>query len=424
MKLPLFVLSMGLMASLTGPPIQAKAMPEFENHYLKIRISPGWTMASTEDQALNLVQGRYLLSIDPIFTHSSGIIGGRFAEYASEKQSIKAVMANVDQPAGGFECAQTPSDAIVVREDLSLWNLYTDNSKVGNGCVFPSAGHPVWFGSVFSGPGSESDYSITLTYSSSEVDSFPNKDSVELRRIFGEVKEMLKTLQLKPPIVISGIDPESSSPGAKVTIHGRGFHLFNRSVEVRFKEYPNNPMPPPVIASDGNSLTFDVPTSINTISCPPGRIDINEWCVPTPPNHSDVNDCPPKPGGTANFCGIPMPAGTYQLWVTTGEVGSGFISLTITPPEETKVLITLLYPNSLVSAGDVVMIRGRGFTPTDNSVMIGSAVVPGIPSPDGRTISFRAPNPEGASFFRGIKIFNARVTNANGKSNLISFAYR
>jgi hypothetical protein len=174
-----------------------------------------------------------------------------------------------NQPAGGFECAQMPSDAIVVSEDLSLWNLYTDKSKVGNGCVFPSGGRPVWFGSVFSGRGSESDYSITFTYSSNEVDGFPSKDSVELGRIFAEVKEMLKTLQLKPPIVISGIYPESSSPGARVTIHGSGFHLFNQSVEVRFKEFPNNPMPPPVIALDGNSLTFEVPTSINTISCPP-----------------------------------------------------------------------------------------------------------------------------------------------------------
>ena len=418
------ILSIGFMVSSICPPIQSTAMPEFENQYLRIRISHGWTMAATEDQTLNLVRGKYLLSIDPIFTHASGIIGGRFAEYASEKQSIKAVMANVDQPAGGFECAKMPSDAVMVSADLSLSNLYTDKSKVGNGCVFPSGGHPVWFGSVFSGPGSESDYSITLTYSSNEVDSFPSKDSVELRRVFGEVKEMLKTLQLKAPITISKIDPESSSPGARVTIHGSGFHLFDRSVEVRFKEFPNNPMPPPVIASDGDLLTFDVPTSINTISCPSGQIDVNGWCVPTPPNHSDVNDCPPKPGGPSNFCGIPMPAGTYQLWVTMGEVGSGFISLTITSLEETKVLIALLYPNSLVSAGDVVTIRGRGFTPTDNTVVIGSAVVHGVISPDGKTVSFRAPAPEGTSFIRGTKIFNATVTNANGKSNSISFGYR
>lgn len=428
MKPWLGALSLELMVWLISLPIQATAKPEFENQFLRIRILPQWTMAATEDQTLNLVRGKYLLSIDPIFTHASGIIGGRVAEYAGEKQSIKAVTANVAQPAGGFECAQMPSDAIVVSENLSLWNLYTDNSKVGNGCVFPSNGRPVWFGSVFSGPGSESDYSITLTYSSNEIDGFPSKDSVELRRVFGEVKEMLNTLQLKPPIVISGIDPESSSPGATVTIHGRGFHLFNQSVDVRFKEFPNNPMPPPVIASDGNSLTFEVPTSISTISCPPGRIDVNEWCVPTPPNHIDVNDCPPKPNGSMNFCGIPMPAGTYQLWVTTGGIGTDFVSLTITSRADTKVSITLLYPNSLVSVGEVVTIRGRGFTATDNTVMIGSAVVPGLPSPDGKTISFRAPDPEGTSFIRGIRIFNAifnaTITNANGKSNSISFGYR
>ena len=424
MKRWLFALSLGLMAWLLSRPIQATATPQFESQYLKIRISPGWTVAATGDQVLNLVRGKYLLSIDPIFTHASGIIGGRFAEYASEKQSIQAVMANVDQPAGGFECAEMPADAIVVSENLSLWNLYTDSSKVGNGCVFPSSSHPLWFGSVFSGPGSESDYSITLTYSSNEIDGFPSKDSVELRRVFVEVKEMLKTLQLKPPIVISGIDPQSSSPGATVTIHGSGFHLFNQSVDVRFKEFPNKPMPPPVIASDGNSLTFEVPTSIDTISCAPGRIDVNEWCVPTPPNHIDVNNCPPKPDGSANFCGIPMPAGTYQLWVTTGEVGTGFVSLTITSQEETKVWITLLYPNSLVSAGDVVTIHGRGFSVTDNTVKIGLTVVTGLSSSDGRTISFRAPYPNGASFIRGIKIFTATVTNANGQSNSMSFGYR
>ena len=112
MKRSLFALSLGLMAWLLSPPIQSIATPEFENQYLKIRISPGWTVAASEDQVLNLVRGKYLLSIDPIFTHASGIIGGRFAEYASEKQSIKAVMANVDQPAGGFECAEMPADAL------------------------------------------------------------------------------------------------------------------------------------------------------------------------------------------------------------------------------------------------------------------------------------------------------------------------
>src|ERR1035437_5361809 len=107
-------LCLALMAWLLILPIEAKAKPEFENQHLKIRLSPGWTVAVSGDQVLNLVRGKYILSIDPIFTHASGIIGGRFSECGSGKQSIEAVMANVDQPAGGFECAKIPADAIAV----------------------------------------------------------------------------------------------------------------------------------------------------------------------------------------------------------------------------------------------------------------------------------------------------------------------
>jgi hypothetical protein len=417
-------LCLGLTVWLSIPLIEAKAKPEFENQYLKIRLSPGWTVAASGDQVLNLVREKYILSIDPTFTHASGIIGGRFSEFASGRQSIEAVMANVDQPAGGFECAEMPADAIVVSESLSLANLYTDSSKVGNGCVFPSSGRPVWFGSVFSGPGSESDYAITLTYSSNKVNALPSKDSPELRRVFGEVREMLETLQLKPPIMVSKIDPESSSPGARVTLYGRGFNLFNHGAEVRFKQFPNDPMSTPVIAADGSSLTFEVPNSIDTISCPPGRMDVNEWCVPTPSNHIDVADCPSKPDGSTNFCGKPMPPGTYQLWVTSGEVNSDFVSLTVTPREYTAVSIVLLYPNSLVSEGDVVAIRGSGFSATGNTVKIGSAVVSGVSSPDGKTIMFHAPAPAGITFIHGIKIYGATVINTKGQSNSISFGYR
>jgi len=417
-------LCLGLTACLFHPLMEAQAKPEFENQYLKLRLSPGWRVGASGDQVLNLVRGRYILSINPIFTHASGIVGGRFSEYASGKQSIQAVMANVDQPAGGFECAQMPVDAIVVSEALSLANLYTDSSKVGNGCVFPSSGRSVWFGSVFSGPGSESDYAITLTYSSSAVNDFPLKGSMELRNVFAEVGEMLRSLQLKPPIFISRVDPQSTSPGTSITIYGSGFHLLNQDAEVRFKEYPNNPMPKPIIAADGKSLTFQVPTSINTISCPAGRIDVNEWCVIAPPNHVDVDDCPSKPDGSANFCGRPLPPGTYQLCLSLGDVNSDFVPLTVSPPKNGAISITLLYPNSLVSPGDVITIRGNGFATNGNTVKIGSAVVTDLSSPDGTTITFPAPAPAGASFIRGIKIYKATVSNAVGESNSISFWFR
>jgi hypothetical protein len=411
------------------PPLESQAKArrsEFENQYLRIQMLPGWTVAASGDQTLNLIQGKYLLSINPIFTHASGVIGGRFSEIVSGKQSVDAVMGNVDQPAGGFECAQMPPDELVVTKVMSLGNLYTDSSKVNDGCIFPSSGQPVWFGSFFSGEGSASDYAIALSYSTNEVNDLPKKDSPELKRVFGEVIEMLKSLELKPPIIISKIDPQSTSPGASVTIYGSGFNVLNQSAQVSFSEFPNNPMPDPIVAADGKSLIFQVPTSINTISCQAGRIDVDELCVPIPANHVDVDDCPSKRDGSTNFCGKPLPPATYQISVTAG--GSGVsgnsVSFTVAAPKPNPVSISLLYPNYLVSAGDMITVRGHGFTSSGNVVQIGSAKVTNLSSPDGETITFQAPAPAGSSFIHGIRIYNASVSNANGQSNSISFDYR
>ncbi|PYU59683.1 MAG: hypothetical protein DMG55_13125, partial [Acidobacteria bacterium] len=88
------------------------------------------------------------------------------------------------------------------------------------------------------------------------------------------------------------------------------------------------------------------------------------------------------------------------------------------------VSILLLYPNYGVSVGDTITVRGSGFTPTENTVQIGSAVVENLSSPDGHMITFQAPAAAGLSFVHGIKIYSATVTNANGQSNSISFGYR
>jgi IPT/TIG domain-containing protein len=406
---------------------QAGARPgEFASQYLRIQILPGWTVATSADQTLNLIQGKYLLSINPIFVHASGGIGGRFSEVVSGKQSIDAVMRNVDQPAGGFECAQMPPDEMVVTKALSLYNLYTDRSKVNNGCVFPSSGRPVWFGSMFGGEGSESDYAITLSYSTKDVNDLPKKGSLELKHVFADVVEMLKSLQLKPPIAVSKIYLQSTHPGATVTIYGSGFNVLNQSAEVRFNEFPNNPMPAPIVAVDGKSLTFQVPTSINTISCEARQIDVNEWCVPIPANHVDVDDCPSKADGSTNFCGRPLPPATYQVSVTLEGwgIGSNPVSLTVTAANPNPVSISLLYPNYGVSEGDTIIVRGRGFTSSGNAVRIGSAIVENLSSSDGKRITFQAPAPAGSSFIQNIRIYNASVSNANGQSNAISFWYR
>jgi hypothetical protein len=187
--------------------------------------------------------------------------------------------------------------------------MWINQRAVLNGCIFPSRTQPVWFGSFFSGEGIASDYAITLSYLTNEVNDLPKKGSLQLKHVFSEVIEMLKTLQLKPPISILKIDPQSTSPGASVTIYGTGFHVLDQSATVRFSEFPNNPMPAPIVAADGQSLMFKVPTSLNTISCQAGHIDVNGWCVPIPANHVDVDDCPSRGDGLDNFCGKPLTLG-------------------------------------------------------------------------------------------------------------------
>ena len=270
----------------------------FSNQFLTITILPGWT-ARPAEPTLDILRGKYILSINPIFSHASGVTGGRFPEIAARMASVDAVMRNVDQPAGGWECSE--GDRTIVTSTLSGSNLYTDKSKSGNGCNFPLGLQPVWFGSFFGDRSVVSDHTITLSYDTTDVNKLPKRGSQELRAVFHDVVAMLKTLSLKPPVVITKVDPETAPAGAMVTIHGSGFNIPNYHARLIFKELPGNSMPEPTIAPDGNSLTFLVPHSINTTSCQPGSIEVEGFCVPTPEDHVDENDCP----RSVDFCGVP-----------------------------------------------------------------------------------------------------------------------
>jgi hypothetical protein len=186
-----------------SPIARSQTAEKLESPYLTMTIVPGWTVTPSADQRVRVTHGKYVLSINPIFTHASGVICGRFGELSDGLPSVEAVMANVDQPAGGFECSQSSSEPTITNKDISLGNLYTDRSKSEYGCTFPASGRPVWFGSIFCGEGSESEYAITLGYDTDNVNELPAKDSAKLKNVFIDVVEMLKTLDLKPPILIS-----------------------------------------------------------------------------------------------------------------------------------------------------------------------------------------------------------------------------
>jgi len=418
------LLALSATQSHQSPLARSQTAEKFESPYLTMTIVPGWAVTPPVDQRVEVTHGKYVLTINPIFMHASGVTCGRFPELAG-MPSVEAVMANVDQPAGGFECSQSSSQPTIINKDLSLSNLYTDPSKSENGCAFPASGHPVWFGSVFCGEGSESEYAITLGYVTDNVNELPGKDSAELKSVFIDVVEMLKTLNLKPPILISRISPDSAPVGTTVTVYGKGFTVPGFTTALVFHDLPNNPMPSPAIAADGKSLTFKIPNSIGTVSCQSGRVLIGGFCLPIPPDHVNINDCPQRSDGSSNFCGIPLTPGTYKISVQAegSGVSSNSASL-IVLPTPTPVAITLLYPNSFVKPGDTITVHGVRFTPTGNAVKIGSSVVDNIQSPDGKTITFQAPIPSGESFEYGNRVYQAYVSNSNGESNSISVDYR
>jgi IPT/TIG domain len=417
------IIMLGATGTLAGQ-TSAPAGRRFDNQYLSMTILQGWTVGGSAGPALNVSRGKYLLAINPIFTHASPIEGGRFNEIAEQMPSVDAVMLNVDRPASGDECALSSSAGLIITKSISLGNLYTDSSKTGNGCVFPSSGEPVWFGSFCVGSAPESEYTIKLSYGTDDVNSLPRRGSPQLQQVFAEVVAMVRTLHFKRPVVISRIAPQAAPPGVTVTIYGSGFNLAGQSAGVTFTDLPDITMPDPVVAQDGKSLTFQVPASVATVSCQEGRILIGGLCLPIPANHVDVNDCPRKSDGEANFCGVPVPPGTYQVSVGAGGVNGDAVPFTITAPKPRPVSISLMYPTSFVSSGDTITVRGMGFTASGNSVRIGSAVINNISSLDGKTISFRAPVPEGSALIPSLRIYQALVFNADGESNSILFQYR
>ena len=184
----------------------------FANPYLTMTVASGWTERPPADKELSLVKSKYVLTINPVFDHASGVEGGRFSEIVQGMPSVDAVMGNVDQPASGAECSLSPSESLQVTKEMRLGSLYTDSSKTKNGCSFPAGGLPAWFGSFTAGDGPESEYTITLSYATPDVNSLPRKGSRQLTQTFAEVVSMLKTLHLIPPIVIAKISPQSAAP--------------------------------------------------------------------------------------------------------------------------------------------------------------------------------------------------------------------
>ena len=420
-----FATALPMKAAHAAVPATPPRSRHFENPYMSLQILPGWTIAPPQSRAgdcciLTITNGLYILAINPLFDHAGAMI--RFSDVIGGQPSAQAVMGDVDEPAMGSECSLMPMPETRVSRAITLQNLYTDPAKAkGNqyGCHFPAKASPVWFASFFDGQGPETAYSITLTYDSTDINALPRKGSPELAQVLDQVVRMLRTLLLKPPVMITKIVPTSAPPGATVTVNGTGFARPRHRARAVFEELPNSARLVTRVAPDGKSLTFVVPESITTLACPPGAIMVNEYCVAIPPGHIDINNCPPDQNKP---CSIPMPATTYHLAVRQEGpfIRSNAVRFTVLAPEPSAVSLLLLYSAYYVQLGDFVTLRGKGFTPTGNTVHVGSVLIPNLAS---ASDSIRFPVPD-AAVPHSSPTFPVFVSNANGVSNALTLAFR
>jgi hypothetical protein len=77
----------GVLAAQSPPVVGTR----FDNQYMTMTIRRGWVVSPSVDQKLNLLKGKYLLTIHPIFGHASGVEGGRLSEIVKGMPSVDAV---------------------------------------------------------------------------------------------------------------------------------------------------------------------------------------------------------------------------------------------------------------------------------------------------------------------------------------------
>jgi hypothetical protein len=184
----------------------------FSNQYLSINILPGWVakQPSSVPQSVNITKGNYILYINPLFGHASGIEGGRFGEVAGGMPSVDAVVTN-QAMADGYTCALMPYEQLKITDKLSLGSLYTGISQgtdEAKECNFPSDGKSAWFGAYSSGSASDvfgrttspdafNEYAITVAYNTNDVNKLPKADSKEVGSTLYDISVMLDSLKLK-----------------------------------------------------------------------------------------------------------------------------------------------------------------------------------------------------------------------------------
>ena len=142
-------------------------------------------------------------------------------------------------------------------------------------------------------------------------------------------------------LMVGYATPNAATPGSRVTLAGAGFSTKSNTVLIGNKTIKNVP------ANTAHSLSFTIPSD-----------------MPTGVFYVDV----------ANDKG------------TTSTSSNNGAFLLVKKPGTTAPTVTSITPDS-GPHGTKVTIRGTNFTPTNNYLAVGFAILKGLTSPDGKTIT-------------------------------------
>ena len=212
-------------AVIPAPPVAIKGTV-YENNYLKITIPSGWTVKipnrtvsftpcsatgcqtkiQPDPKSLNVIKGNYILFVNARAEQASGVEGGRFEEYAGGAPSVEALI--IDHPGGPCGTGENTTIAAngqqIQRTDyyVSAKDQQGDCRKIsGNKTLwyFSDVGHGINYFNIpnFSGA---VGWVATMAYNSSNISSFPEKNSAGLVNALSEMSDIVSTLVIKAPV--------------------------------------------------------------------------------------------------------------------------------------------------------------------------------------------------------------------------------
>lgn len=170
----------------------------FSNNKMSVTLPQGWSSQELANGSVNLLNGDFILFINPNFLQTSGVKGARFDEITQGSPS--ADLVHVFHPA--VECT-TPIQTTT--QKYKRYDVYTNPNVDSNLCRKTASGETRWYFSYYVKESpyvtykSSSDYSYVITVSIrvSQISDLPKKDDAILKERLAEIDTIVDSIVIK-----------------------------------------------------------------------------------------------------------------------------------------------------------------------------------------------------------------------------------